>query len=77
MPLSRAERLAQLDTRIDEVVEAISRVATGGQAYAAEGRQMTKADLAQLRQLEHDLKRERAAVARGGRIRTFGVVVSR
>jgi len=72
---THAARLADLDARLAETTAAISKIVATGQAYSAEGRMMTRANLRDLRELEVSLRRERSGVARRGRIRTFGVVV--
>lgn len=70
--MTRAERIAQLETQLSEVQQAISRIVTGGQAYTAEGRAMTKADLSVLQERE-TLLEQKLARARRGAIPTFGV----
>jgi hypothetical protein len=70
--MTRAERIAQYETQLAEVQQAISRIVTGGQAYTAEGRAMTKADLGVLQERETLLEQKLARAQRGG-IATFGV----
>lgn len=70
--MTRAERITQSSTELAEVKTAISRIITGGQAYSAEGRAMTKADLKVLQERERMLETKLARLQSGG-IRTFGV----
>lgn len=70
--MSRAARIAQTETELTEVKAAISRIVTGGQAYSAEGRMMTRADLKALQERETHLEGKLARMRRGG-IETFGV----
>ena len=70
--MTRAERITQLETELAEVKAAISRIVTGGQAYSAEGRAMTKADLRVLQERESLLEQKLVRARRGG-ITTFGV----
>lgn len=70
--MTRAERIVQVEAELAEVKAAISRIVSGGQRYAAEGRQMEKADLSVLQQREQMLETKLARLQSGG-IRTFGV----
>lgn len=70
--MTRAERIALVESQLAEVRAAISRIVTGGQRYAAEGRQMEKADLKVLQERETQLETKLSRLQRGG-IRTFGV----
>jgi hypothetical protein len=70
--MTRVERIAQLETELAEVKAAISRIVSGGQAYSAEGRAMTKADLRVLQDRETLLEQKLSRAKRGG-IATFGV----
>ncbi len=71
---ARAARIAELETDLVGVRESIRRIVSGGQAYSAEGRMMTRADLKALRELEKDYADELARLVRGTRGRTYGVV---
>lgn len=73
--MTTSERLAAIDTELCAIRTARLKIVNTGQAYTAEGRMMTRANLRDLRELEKDLERDRARLVRGGRIRTFGVVV--
>ena len=76
MPSAAASaRIVEIDAELAAIRAARLKVVTGGQAYQADGRQMTRADLRGLRELEKDLQQEQARLRRGGRIPTFGVVV--
>lgn len=70
--MTRAARIAQLETDLAETRSAISRIVTGGQAYSAEGRAMTKADLRVLQERESMLETKLSRLQRGG-IATYGV----
>lgn len=70
--MTRAERLAQAEAELAEVKSAISRIVTGGQAYSAEGRAMTRADLKALQERETHLEAKVSRLSRGG-IPTYGV----
>lgn len=61
-----AQRLAQVQAAID-------KIETGGQAYTADGRQMSRGDLRTLYDQERRLKAELARETRGGAI-GFGVL---
>jgi hypothetical protein len=71
---TRAARIAELETDVASVRDAIRRIVSGGQAYSAEGRAMTRADLKSLRELEKDYADELARLVRGTRTRIYGVV---
>ncbi len=70
--MTAAERIAQTQNELTEVKTAISRILTGGQAYSAEGRAMTRGDLRALEEREVRLEAKLTRLQRGG-IRTFGV----
>jgi hypothetical protein len=74
MPIDRAARITELETDLAGIRDAIRRIVAGGQAYSAEGRMMTRADLRALRDLEKDTADELARLVRGTRGRTYGVV---
>lgn len=74
MSIARAARIAELTTDLALTRAAIRQIVIGGQAYSAEGRAMTKADLAALRALEKDQQSELAQLERPAAIRTYGVV---
>lgn len=71
---SRTARLTELEADLAGVRDAIRRIVAGGQAYSAEGRMMTRADLRALRELETSYADELARLTRGTRGRTYGVV---
>jgi hypothetical protein len=58
--------LAQLDDQLTEVRSAISAVLTGGQALGVNGRTLSRASLAELREMERDLEHRIARINRGG-----------
>lgn len=72
--MTRAEKVAQAETELVEVKAALSRLIAGGQAYAGEGRSMTRVDFAQLQQREKDLEAKLARLRRGS-IQAYGVVL--
>lgn len=72
---SHAVRIAEIETELCAIRAARLKIVATGQAYTAEGRQMTRANLRDLRDLEKDLMREQSMRQRNGRIRTFGVVM--
>lgn len=74
MPTPRAARIAELTSDLALTREAIRKIVTGGQAYTAEGRTMSRADLRALRELETDQKSELAQLSRGNATRVYGVV---
>ena len=74
MPIDRAARITELETDLAGIRDAIRRIVAGCQAYSAEGRMMTRADLRALRDLEKDTADELARLVRGTRGRTYGVV---
>lgn len=74
MTTNRAARIAELTADLASVRESIRRIVTGGQAYSAEGRAMTRADLNALRELEKDMATELGTLTRGRGGRTYGVV---
>jgi hypothetical protein len=74
MATTRAARIATLDADIELTLDAIRRIVTGGQAYSAEGRVMTRADLGALRSLLASQRSERNQLARGNGARVYGVV---
>jgi hypothetical protein len=71
---NRAARIAELTADLASIREAIRRIVTGGQAYSAEGRMMTRADLKALRELEKDQAEELSRLTRGTGTRVYGVV---
>lgn len=74
MATDRATRIADCEQRLTEIKAAISHVLRGGQSIAGEGRARTNADLAELRALEKDVRRELDLLRNNGRsIRTYGV----
>ncbi len=74
MPVSRADRIAELTADLASTRAAIRRIVESGQAYSAEGRAMTRADLMTLRALEKDQRTELDALERGTATRVYGVV---
>lgn len=74
MSLSRAARIAELTTDLALTRASIRQIVQGGQAYSAEGRAMTRADLAALRTLEKEQQSELAQLERPAAIRVYGVV---
>ena len=74
MSTSRAARIAELTSDLAATRLAIRNIIAGGQAYSAEGRMMTRADLAVLRTIEKEQAEELARITRGTRGRTYGVI---
>jgi hypothetical protein len=74
MSNSRAARIAELTTDLAFTRASIRQIVQGGQAYSAEGRAMTRADLAALRALEKDQRSELDQLERGTATRVYGVV---
>jgi len=71
-----ARTVAQIDIEIAEITTAITGIATGAQSVrASDGRQVTRGDLAALRQIKQDLIAERNAVERRDRRTTDGSVL--
>lgn len=67
-------RIAELTTDLTGVRSSIRAIVKGGQAYSAEGRAMTRADLRSLRELEKSYVSELAELKRGGQARIYGAV---
>lgn len=72
--MASAQRIAELETELTEVRDAIRKIVTGGQAYGAEGRTMTRADLKVLQEREDMLRAKLTKLRRGSVIRTYGVI---
>lgn len=70
----RDARITELKEDLQRIRNAMRAVITGGQAYSAEGRVMTRADLRELRALERDLAAELAQLKRNSGARVFGVL---
>ncbi len=70
----RAARIAELTSDLAITRQAIRNIVRGGQAYSAEGRMMTRADLRALRDLEKDQADELARLTRGSATRIYGVI---
>lgn len=66
MTTANITSLADLQTMRDNVIAAINSILTNGQAVGHGGRNMTRADLKELREMRSDLDREIAARERGG-----------
>ena len=74
MTTQRALRITELTSDLAATRLAIRKIIASGQAYSAEGRMMTKADLAVLRKIEKEQGEELAILQRGTRGRTYGVI---
>jgi hypothetical protein len=60
----RLARIATLNTRRAALEASILTIIQGGQAYSAEGRVLTRADLKQLREMEKEVDAEIARLNR-------------
>ena len=74
MPTAREIRITELTDDLALTRAAVRKIITGGQAYSAEGRVMTRADLRALREIERDQANELAQLTRGSATRMYGVV---
>lgn len=74
MSTARATRIAELTADLALTRGAIRAIVQTGQAYSAEGRAMTRADLKALRELEKDQAGELDRLTRGTAGRSYGVV---
>lgn len=74
MSSDTAARIAELKADIVTTRDAINRIVSGGQAYSAEGRAMTRGDLATLREHLKELRRDLAELEGGRTTRVYGVV---
>ena len=72
--VTTAERIAELESDLVIVRQTRRTILTGGQAYSAEGRAMTRADLAELSETEKLMADELRLLKRGSGPRVFGVI---
>lgn len=74
MDPARAARIAELTSDLALTREAIRKIVAGGQAYSAEGRMMTRADLRALQDLETNQEARLTQLSRGNATRVYGVI---
>jgi hypothetical protein len=75
--VTTAERLARIEaltTRRAALEASILTIIQGGQAYSAEGRVLTRADLKALREMEKDVDVEIARLRRSSGPRLLGAI---